>query len=113
MLLYKEGQLDDDDVENSNDFTGEDTPITYKNKSKFFTSLQSNINIWAFVQEVSHDINYIVASQSGPCHLKPYLQRALNKQENNPDLFIKPSEKGGNVVLMKKSQYHHVPKDTC
>lgn len=65
-----------------------------RKKSDKFPSLQINPNIWAFVTQTCHDIEKSKITGSTNVNLDPLQIAAQERLSNNPDLIIKPSNKG-------------------
>lgn len=76
-----------------------------KNKSDKFPSLKANPNLWMFVQQVVKEIGELKIKKQIPMNLKTDQMEALNNLEKNHSIVVKPSDKGGNIVLMDKAKY--------
>lgn len=72
-----------------------------KNKSQKFPSLKGNPNIWMFVQQITREISNMKTKRQNS-NLSDTQIKTLQNLENNDTLVIKPSDKGGNIVLMNK-----------
>lgn len=74
-------------------------PKSYKPKSKCFSILQGIPNIWAFVIQVTKEIE-ITNWRLGPNpKLAFHLKRALKSLKTNKNIIVKPSDKGENLVI--------------
>lgn len=76
----------------------------FKPKSRRFLDLAMNSYVWAFLVEVVSDIKQMQIT-SYPSNLTSAQRTAIFKLSELPDLIIKASDKGGNVVLMTKPHY--------
>lgn len=121
LLLQENGDSGSDDRSNNpmenppsmEEQTQVESDVQYptsniKKKSQKFPSLQTNPNIWAFLTQVSQDINRSKIIKSPNANVNPTQIAALKNLSKNPDLIIKPSDKGGNVVLMSALQYRNM-----
>lgn len=79
-----------------------------KNKSKKCPLLKTNPTIWMFVQQVMREINNLDQKKGGISNLNRNKRKALRNLETNPNLVIKPSDKGGNIVLMDNERYERI-----
>lgn len=86
-------------------------PKAYKSKSKSFPILQGNLNIWAFVIQVTKEIE-ATNWRLGPCpNLPVELKKALKSLRMNRNIIIKPSDKDGNLVIMNVEGYEKMCYD--
>lgn len=76
-----------------------------KNKSKKFPSLKNNPTLWMFVQQVAKEIGELRTKANGPSELKMNQLKALKNLGQKHNIIAKPSDKGGNVVLMNTDNY--------
>lgn len=83
-------------------------PQLFKPKSKNFPTLGNNPNIWAFVQQITKEVEEMTWSRSCPDNFSPPHRKALQSLQKNVDLIIKPADKGGNLVVMDCANYEHV-----
>lgn len=86
-------------------------PKTYKPKSRSFPVLKGNPNNWAFVLQVTKETEAINWKSGPPSNLSPNLKVALNSIRNNDDMIVKPSNKGGNIVIMDRLGYEKMCYD--
>lgn len=77
----------------------------YKNKSQSFPPLQCNIHIWSFVQKKFHDIRSLPDLPTASNNLTQFQHTALQNLTKNYSIIIKPSDKGGNMVIMDRPKY--------
>lgn len=77
----------------------------FKPKSRNFTLLNTNPNIWALVQQVSQNIEKQKFQSSVDSNLTPTQLEAIKSLQNNLYIIIKPADKGGNLVIMNVEQY--------
>lgn len=116
MLLFDEGEVESDALNGSPDSIPSNesdiaTSSRYLNsksslkaKSKAFPDLMTCPSVWAFLHEC---ILSLKKEQwlTLPSNLTQQQSRAISKLQKNTDLFIKQSDKGGNLVLMTHHQY--------
>ncbi|KAM5140434.1 alpha-2-macroglobulin-like protein 1 [Mantella aurantiaca] len=76
-----------------------------KNKSTRIPSISTNRHIQMFFELVSKDIRTLNWSTLARDNLSRGERRALGELEHNRDIVIKPSDKGGNVVIWKVEAY--------
>lgn len=68
-----------------------------------------NNSIFTFVMEVLREIdNMTLNFRSDMTNLNQYQRRAIKELMDLPNVIIKPSDKGGNVVLMNTDQYKRI-----
>lgn len=80
-------------------------PQLFRPKSRNFPSLGSNPNIWAFVQQVTQEVEEMKCQNFFTDNLSPRLWQALTSLQKNSELIIKPADKGGNLVVMDHTKY--------
>lgn len=80
-----------------------------KKKSNQFPSLSLNSNLQAFIAMTTKVIQGLNRNQS-PDNISDKEIRALELLSNQHQLTIKPSDKGGNIVIMNNSQYESMSK---
>lgn len=68
----------------------------------------NNPNIWAFVQQTTKEIENTVWSKTGQDNLSLMHRKALVYLQKNVDIVIKPTEKGGNLVIMNRENYEQM-----
>lgn len=95
MELWEEGHTD----------KAESTPREYKPKSQVFPALQGNPNIWAFTQPVTNEICQTKWRKTSQSNLTPAQQEAVLSLQQDHCIIIKPSDKGGNLIVMECNQY--------
>lgn len=86
-------------------------PKTYKPKSRSFPILQGNSNIWAFMIQVTKEIESTNLQQGSAPNLSKNFKQALHNLSSNKNIVIKPSDKGGNLVIMDTDQYERMCYD--
>lgn len=79
-----------------------------KPKSTHFPSLRRNPNVWTFLTQVTKKIELLVSKKLGNQNLSQAHRNALVGLSSNSQLVIKPSDKGGNVVLLDELQYRNM-----
>ncbi|XP_073460898.1 uncharacterized protein [Aquarana catesbeiana] len=84
---------------------------TLKNKSTLYPSPSSNPNAAAFLKLVSTDINRMKNFPHPYSNFSRDERLALEALSRNHDVVIKPSDKGGNVVVMDSAQYTEMCMD--
>ncbi|PIO22763.1 hypothetical protein AB205_0191570, partial [Aquarana catesbeiana] len=115
MELWEEGHVTDDDSGFVSppglSVTGMSfpSPQSFKPKSRLFPLLNTNPNIWAFVRQTSLAIEESSFSFPGPSNSTLEQKEAIKSPESNREIIIKPTDKGGNLVIMEVSQYSSVP----
>lgn len=107
MLLLDENEQhsQDDTLVVSNPSPGAPVPKNpLRAKSQRFPDLMINPSIWAFLMGTINDVKKMNVM---PKHRNLTLAQAqaITQLENHPDLVIKPTDKGGNIVLMTKADY--------
>lgn len=80
----------------------------YKSKSRTFPDLQGNPNIWAFTKQVTQEIGQTKWKDLSQSNLTANQRIALSSLQQNKNIIIKPSDKGGNLVVMDVNQYEHM-----
>lgn len=65
-----------------------------------FPLLNTNPNIWAFVQQTTKEIENMNLGNHGHMNLSQAQKQAIKSLQNNSDIIIKPADKGGNLVIM-------------
>lgn len=84
-------------------------PTLYKLKSKSFLIVQGNPNIWAFVIQVTMEIE-VNNRRSGPHpNLPSHLRQAIQVLKSNKHIVIKLLDKGGNLVIMNTEGSEEMP----
>lgn len=78
-----------------------------KKKSDLYNSPSLNSNLGTFFKHTSKDIQTL---KINPQHdnLSPREWQAVSDLANQMDITIKPSDKGGNTVIMDNNQYIHM-----
>lgn len=81
-------------------------PMSFKFKSRAFPTLSNNPNIWAFVQQVTNEIDgfWQQTFQQSIKQSKRHRQAPKSLQHHSR-LVVKPADKGGNVVVMYVEKY--------
>lgn len=78
----------------------------YKRKSTTFPPLNLSPNINAFTSQVTKELRDLQQSPDKNPNLDPKLRKALKSlQENSDIIIIKLANKGGNNVILDKTQY--------
>lgn len=80
-------------------------PKDYKPKSKTFPALHGNPNVWAFIQQVTEEIKKTKWKGLHDSNLTHSQLEALFSLQKNQNLVVKPSDKGGNLVIVERYQY--------
>lgn len=77
------------------------------NTSELFPSFGTNRHLQMFVEAITQDLRSIDWEQIQPIkdNLTPGKCRALQDLKDLPECIIKPSDKGGNVVLWHERDY--------
>lgn len=70
--------------------------------------LHINSNVWTFLVQTIKDIESMSIGKISNFNLSEAHRTTLDKLSNNPGLAIKPSDKGGNVVLMDALSYRNM-----
>lgn len=119
MLLYDEGSTDDcrmppvlgapgtiggPSLETPSLSLPKPPPSKFKPRSRRFPDLSTCPVIWAFLQQTIKDIKQNQWRTFHP-NLTLNQQTALLALQRCSDIVIKPSDKGGNIVIMTHSQY--------
>lgn len=78
---------------------------TLKKKSDQFPAPSSNPNAATFLKLVSRDLNKIPLKANPKDNMTHLEKQALKDSSKNYSLVIKPSDKGGNIVVMDNDQY--------
>lgn len=110
MIVYDKGQKGlDPPLEVPDDTT---VTTTYKvnkfrPKSRHFLELSLCPSVWMFLQKSIRDLKCAQwpSSSSLPSNLSEPQLLALNQLKTQTQLDIKPSDKGGNIILMSHFQY--------
>lgn len=76
-----------------------------KKKSDNVTPLSTNSNVLAFVKLTGSEIHKINTSRTSQDNLSKAEREALKSLADNSTITIKPSDKGGNVVIMNKENF--------
>lgn len=66
----------------------------YKPKTRAFLALQANPNIWAFTKQVTNEIQQNRWKGLSCSNLTLGQQEAIRSLQENPNIIIKPSDKG-------------------
>lgn len=77
----------------------------FEKKLDKFPSLNTNSNVLAFVKLVGNEICKIKINQSDHDNLSVEERSALKLLKEHPGITIKPSDKGGNIVIMDNKKY--------
>lgn len=85
--------------------TPESEPLPFRGKSTKFPQLQNFPHLLAFLQKVTDDVNKLTFTIDPDSNLSLEQTRALRELASIKTLVIKPSDKGGNIVLMDSKQY--------
>ncbi|XP_040196440.1 uncharacterized protein LOC120929221 [Rana temporaria] len=80
-------------------------PCKFRTKSQRFPNLQTSPAVWAFLKQTRKQIENLVIPKISDNNLSKKQQQALTELTSNSELVIKPSDKGGNVVVMTRIQY--------
>ncbi|XP_073448827.1 uncharacterized protein [Aquarana catesbeiana] len=80
-------------------------PLKFKAKSQKFPNLQTCPAVWAFLKQTTKQIEGMQFPKRTINNLSLAQQSALKNLMEKEDLVIKPSDKGGNVVLMNREDY--------
>lgn len=80
-------------------------PKEYKPKSNTFPALNSNPNVWAFIQQITDKIKKTKWKGLSDSNLTSRQKEVLISLQSNKSLIVKPSDKGGNLVVMDSHQY--------
>ncbi|XP_077339255.1 uncharacterized protein LOC143983433 [Lithobates pipiens] len=117
-LLYEENNtvylIDQIDLEALLETADEPTrriQHNFKKPSGKFPPLSLNSNIDIFVKLVARDICKLSYRKSDPDNLNKEEAKALDMLTKNVNITTKPSDKGGNVVLMDNSDYVRMCQD--
>lgn len=122
MELWEEGGLEEDDLlEADSLLLGADSPSPlppssiptslprllskpreYKPKSRTFPTLQGNLNVWAFTNQVTREITQTKWKDVSRSNLTTSQLEALKLLLSNKDIVIKPSDKGATWSLWTK-----------
>lgn len=78
---------------------------TFKKKSDKFPALNTNSNVLAFVKLTHNEIRKINITSKKQHNLSPKEREALKSLASNSTITIKPSDKGGNIVILDNDQY--------
>lgn len=79
-----------------------------RNKSQTFSSINLNPNISLFHKQVSKEFQKLGSNKKTMRNLTKKQVKALKDLELYDHFIIKPSDKGGNVVVMDKNFYENV-----
>lgn len=79
-----------------------------KKRSTQFLSLHANSNIWTFLTQTTKEIELSIFPKLVGHNLSQAHRTALSNLSGNPHLVIKPSDKGGNMVVMDELQYRNM-----
>lgn len=116
MDLWEEGHTADDEDEfvspSPLSVTGVSFPPlqAFKPKSRNFPLLNTNPNIWAFVQQVCQTIEKHSFGPFSTSNLTSSQCKAIKSLQTNPHIVIKPADKGGNLVILNVDQYETMCK---
>lgn len=91
--------------------TAEQEPLPFCRKSTRFPQLHNFSHLVAFLQKVTEDINKLSFNLQLNSNLSPEQTRALQELSSINTQTVKPSNKGGNVVLMGSAQYKRMCLD--
>lgn len=80
-------------------------PWKFKVKSQKFPNLQTCPAVWAFLKQTKKQTENFLFSRHIEENLSQVQQQALQNIVQNYQIIVKPSDKGGNVVVMDKIQY--------
>lgn len=86
-------------------------PKEYKPKSQTLLALQTNPNIWASTHQVTNEINQRKWRGIFHSNLSPDQQEAIRSLQQNPNIVIKPLDKGGYLAVMDCVQYENMVID--
>lgn len=86
-------------------------PQSFKPKSRMFPLLNTNPNIWAFIQQTTKAIEDLNLTSQASSNLTLQQKAASKSLQTNSKIIIKPADKGGNLVIMEISQYETVCKN--
>lgn len=76
-----------------------------KKSSDKFPALGLNPNVLAFVRLTTNEIKNIKIKQNTSCNLSVLEHQTLQNLSSNSTITIKPSDKGGNIVVLDNEQY--------
>ncbi|KAM9316803.1 leucine-rich repeat neuronal protein 4 [Gastrophryne carolinensis] len=77
----------------------------FRKPSTYFPPLSMNSSIKTFINLVTQDIEEVDTKGIRAENFSPAQKQALKELADNPDIVIKPADKGGNTVIMTKEQY--------
>lgn len=80
-------------------------PSKFKAKSQKYPNLKTCPAVWAFLKQTKKQIEDLEFPSCTEDNLSQAQQVALTNIMHNGDIIVKPSDKGGNVVVMDKTQY--------
>lgn len=85
--------------------TPECEPLPFRKKSNKLPQFQNFPHVVAFLQKVTEDINKLNFKIDPGCNLYPEQTRALRELSCIDTVVVRPSDKGGNIVLMDAAYY--------
>ncbi|XP_068129502.1 extracellular calcium-sensing receptor-like [Hyperolius riggenbachi] len=100
-------EIDDGGGPDDNPIEGE-APLhtNLKPRSKFMPSITSNKYVSVFLELVEEDLRKLDWNMAPPTqNISVAERKALQELQNAPSLVIKPSDKGGNIVLLREHDY--------
>lgn len=105
--LLDENEGSEDSTDPLSDEENADTSVSpenckFKAKSQKFPNLQTFPAVWAFLKQTRKQIENFSFPQQIKDNLSQAQHSALNNITQNDQIVVKPSDKGGNVVLMDK-----------
>lgn len=88
----------------------QDIPSKHKNKKKSdkFPALALKANVQAFVKQTTNEIKNLKFKRDRVSNISTEEQDILHDLSINPMITVKPSDKGGNIVIMDNEQYIHI-----
>lgn len=91
----------------------EDTskPNMLRKRSTKYPSTQTNPSVALFLKQVTAKIEKIQGTQPPNPNLTPQQLQVLQNLMNREYLTIKPSDKGGNIVIFKTNKYERMCLD--
>lgn len=111
-LLYQENntvdlidQIDLDALLQEADKSISNPTLMFKKASTTFPSSSINPNVAVFLKQTIHDICKLSQSKFKPRNLSYDENQVLHHLTKNSKIVIKPSDRGGNVVVMNNDDY--------
>lgn len=86
-------------------------PLSFRPKSRIFPLLNTNPNIWAFVQQTTKAIEDLNLKSQGHSNLSQTQKQVIKSLQINSEIIIKCADKGGNLVIMNTTQYEIMCKN--